>query len=148
MIKPAIATFLMSLFIFSCNNTVIDNTENSNNKEEHHHDDEPIVLDNGEKWKVDDNMMVHVQNMEIEINSFDSQNENDFAVLAKSINNHLDLLTGNCTMKGQAHDELHKWLLPFLDLSEEFSASQTIEEFTTNFKKIKTSFVTFNTYFK
>ena len=93
-------------------------------------------------------MMIHIQNMEIEINSFDSQNENDYNNLAKSIDNHLDLLTGNCTMKGQAHDELHKWLLPFLDLSEEFSASQTIEEFTTNFEKIKTSFITFNTYFK
>lgn len=142
--KLAIAIFLMSLFIFGCNNTVIDNTD----KEEHHHDDGPIVLDNGEKWKVDDNMMIHIQNMEIEINSFDSQNENDYNNLAKSIDNHLDLLTGNCTMKGQAHDELHKWLLPFLDLSEEFSASQTIEEFTTNFEKIKTSFITFNTYFK
>lgn len=148
MIKPAIAIFLMSLFIFGCNNTVIDNTYKSTDKEEHHHNDGPIVLDNGEKWKVDDNMMIHIQNMEIEINSFDSQNENDYNNLAKSIDNHLDLLTGNCTMKGQAHDEMHKWLLPFLDLSEEFSASQTIEEFTTNFEKIKTSFITFNTYFK
>jgi hypothetical protein len=86
--------------------------------------------------------------MERDINSFDPKSENDYKVLAKNIDKNIDLLVSSCTMKGQSHDELHKWLVPFIDLSKEFSESKTEQEFAANLEKIKVSFVTFNTYFK
>ena len=153
MTRFTIALFLMSSFIFSCNenSTVIDNTEKNQEAESHeghHHGDEPISLNNGEKWSVNEEMMIHVQSMEREINSFDPKSENDYKVLAKNIDKNIDLLVSSCTMKGQSHDELHKWLVPFIDLSKEFSESKTEQEFAVNLEKIKVSFVTFNTYFK
>ena len=51
-------------------------------------------------------------------------------------------------MEGQAHDELHKWLLPFIDLVKEFSESKSEQEFTTHCEKIKTTFIEFNKYFQ
>ena len=47
-------------------------------------------------------------------------------------------------MKGQAHDELHKWLLPYIDLVEAFSTDKSADNFTA----IQNSFSTFNTYFQ
>ena len=153
MIRLTITLFLTSLLIFSCNeeSTVIDNTEKNKEAESHeghHHDEEEIVLNNGEKWTVNEDMMIHVQNMQRDINSFDPKSENDYEVLAKNIDKNIDLLTSSCTMKGQAHDELHKWLVPYIKLSEKFSESDSEQEFTENLEKIKTSFITFNTYFK
>ena len=153
MIRLTITLFLTSLLIFSCNeeSTVIDNTEKNQKAESHdghHHDEQEIVLNNGEKWTVNEDMMIHVQNMQRDINSFDPKSENDYEVLAKNIDKNIDLLTSSCTMKGQAHDELHKWLVPYIKLSEKFSESDSEQEFTENLEKIKTSFITFNTYFK
>lgn len=152
MIRLTIILFLTSLLIFSCKeNTVIDNTGKHHEEESHeghHHDDDPITLNNGQKWTVNEEMMVHVQNMERAINSFDSKNESDYKILAKDIDKNIDLLVSSCTMKGQSHDELHKWLVPFIKLSEEFSESKSEQEFAANLENIKASLVTFNTYFK
>lgn len=115
---------------------------------QHDHQNETIALNNGQKWIVDNNMMVHIRNMEKDINSFESKNSNDYSILSKKLKSNIELLTSNCTMKGQAHDELHKWLLPYIDLVKEFSASKSDKQSVVNFEKIKKSFVTFNTYFK
>lgn len=47
-------------------------------------------------------------------------------------------------MKGQAHDELHKWLLPYIELVDDFSKDKSNE----NLAKIQESFTTFNQYFQ
>lgn len=51
-------------------------------------------------------------------------------------------------MKGKAHDELHKWLLPYIDLVKEFSESKDETTLNEQFQKIQTSFTTFNQYFQ
>jgi hypothetical protein len=47
-------------------------------------------------------------------------------------------------MKGQAHDELHKWLLPYIELADDFSKDRSVEQFA----EIQHSFTTFNQYFE
>lgn len=86
--------------------------------------------------------------MENDVNTLKAKSAADYSLLAKNLESNIELLTSNCTMKGQAHDELHKWLLPFIDLSDAFSASKTEQEYAGNFQRIKTSFTTFNTYFQ
>ena len=152
MTRLTITLFIMSLFIFSCNDTstVIDNTEKNQVADTHGilHSEEPITLNNGEKWTVNEEMMIHVRSMENEVNTFKSKKIEDYAVLAKKIETHIDELVSGCTMKGQSHDELHKWLMPFIDSNKAFSESKTEQEFATNLEKIKTSLITFNNYFK
>lgn len=145
--KTTITTIIaLSIFLFSCNDT--NATKHSTTQAHHHQHDETIALNKGKKWKVDKNMMTHIRNMENEVSIFTTESSKDYATLAKKINTNIGLLTSNCTMKGQAHDELHKWLLPFIELSEKFSASKTEKESTAIFQEIKTSFITFNTYFE
>ena len=93
-------------------------------------------------------MLVHIRNMENDINSFKNTSNSDYKELAKKLQSNLDLLTSNCTMKGQAHDELHKWLLPYIDLVNVFSKTTNKQELVVQFKKIQSSFLTFNQYFQ
>ena len=66
--KITISLTVISLFLFSCGNNSneksIEQSETVTNEENHHHDDEAIELNNGEKWKVDENMLLHIRNME------------------------------------------------------------------------------------
>ena len=61
---------------------------------------------------------------------------------------NLEELTSSCTITGQAHDELHKWLVPFLDLSAEFSETTNVKDAEIAYKKIEESFKEFVVYFE
>jgi len=127
-----------------------DTAKGSELKEEKHHHDEStaIELNNGEKWTVDKDMMVHIRNMEKDVVAFGKNTGKDYATLAKKLLANIDLLTSNCTMTGKAHDELHKWLLPYIDLVGELEAAKNEEEAAKFFGELEHSFHTFNEYFK
>ena len=145
---PAIA-----LFLFSCGNASNEKSEDLSEIEthdEHHHDheSEAIELNNGEKWTVDANMLTHIRTMENDVISFAKVEQKDYKVLSEKLQASIDLLTSNCTMTGQAHDELHKWLLPYMDLVEELSEPEDKIEAEKQFQEIQTSITTFNHYFQ
>jgi len=144
---------LISLFLFSCRNTVNEKsneqTQSVIQQENHHNDEsEAIELNNGEKWKVDANMITHIHNMENDIISFTEIKQKNYKSLSEKLQSNIDLLTSNCTMKGKAHDELHKWLLPYIDLVKELSEAKDETEAEKQFQNIQTSFNTFNQYFQ
>ncbi len=152
MIKP-ITLFAISLFLFSCGNTSNEKSKEETETithEEHQHDEESevIELNNGEKWKVDANMITHIRNMENDVNSFAKVEQKDYKSLSEKLQSNIDLLTSNCTMKGKAHDELHKWLLPYIDMVKELSEAKDETEASKQFENIQFSFTTFNQYFQ
>lgn len=146
----------LGFVLFSCGEATTEEKEAIQEtvvtEEEHHHDEnEAIVLDNGNKWVVVSEMMAFIKNIENGVVEF-SKKENatfeDHKTLSKLIDKNLEDLTSNCTMTGQAHDELHKWLLPFLDLATEYSESSNLEEAQGAYHKINESFNEFNIYFE
>jgi PBP1b-binding outer membrane lipoprotein LpoB len=150
--KITLSIALISLFLFSCSNTSNEKSKQQTETvthEEHQHNVEvqTIELNNGEKWKVDANMIPHIRNMENDVISFAKVKQKDYKNLAKKLQSNIDLLTSNCTMKGKAHDELHKWLLPYIDLVKELSEAKDETEEEKQFQKIENSFITFNQYF-
>ena len=86
--------------------------------------------------------------MENDVISFAKVEQKDYNSLSVKLQSNIDLLTSNCTMKGKAHDELHKWLLPYIDLVKELSESKDENETDKQFQKIENAFKTFNQYFK
>lgn len=149
----------LSLFLLSCGNTASENAKVETPKSdtsvvakaetEHEHDEnEAIELDNGKKWKVDTNMMTHFQAMKIDIAAFKGKTTSEYEALAVNLKKNIDRLTSNCTMTGQAHDEVHKWLLPYIDLVDEFSESKSEAEFEKHYQELKSAYVTFDTYFE
>lgn len=139
--------FILSLLVFvSCNED--QNVKTEAVEHTHKHSDE-IVLNGDQKWQVDTNMMVFIRNMESDINDCDKKkNSDDFSGLAESLEDNLDKLTSNCTMTGQAHDELHKWLLPYMDVVNEFSEAKTEGEKEALYNELKEAFVQFNLFFE
>ena len=151
--KIQILSFVaITMLMFNCgeisNETSYDAAQLNNEDEQHQHDDvQEIYLNNGEKWEVNDDMMPPIQHMEKSIRDFSEIEEKDYKALAENLKKDIDLLTSNCTMTGQAHDELHKWLLPFIDMVNELSEVKSDNE-EEIFGNIQISFNTFNQYFK
>jgi hypothetical protein len=151
-IKIIAITIVLSGLILGCNNSTKDKsdnmTDNTTNNEHHHNESEAIELNNGEKWQVDENMLFHIRNMEKDVVSFTKNKSKDYQNLADKLQINIDLLTSNCTMKGKAHDELHKWLLPYIDLVKELSETKDEPSASKQFDNIQASFNTFNQYFQ
>ncbi len=144
---------LIFISCISCNNTyqpsankVSDTTLNLKDNTSQETSDS-IELNNGAKWKVNDTMMAYIRIIEKNITHFNGSTLNDFEMLHTTIKSNIDLLTSSCTMTGKAHDELHKWLLPFIDLVDEFGNNKTIESQKSNLHNLKNSFIIFNTFF-
>lgn len=138
-----IAVISITLMTISCTNQS-DSKENSESDKNTYN----IELVNNEKWEVNKEMMVHIKNMKSDIEAASIQSNPNYVELGSKLNTHIGLLTSNCTMTGKAHDELHKWLLPFIDLVKELNAANSKEEQKQSFEAIQESMNEFNTYFK
>lgn len=144
--KQFISILFISLLTFSGCESSTNNTEIESKKENtHHHSEEDIQLNNGEKWLVEPSMLLIIRKMENEVNQFDQQS---FSQLGKQLTIDIEELTSNCTMTGQAHDELHKWLLPYIDIVDHLVQTNDQKEAKAVYLQIKQSFHTFNQYFK
>ena len=151
--KTTIIILAGSILLFSCNIATKEQekakTENVTQEPEHQHDkNETIALNKGERWKVDENMITHIRNMENDVSVFKGTTLTEYKTLSENLQKNVDLLTSNCTMKGKAHDELHKWLLPYIDLVQELSEAKDETKAAKQFEYIQTSFSTFNQYFQ
>ncbi len=133
--KSIFPIFLV-LLVFSCTNPY---------EKDHNNSTDEIVLNDGEKWKVDDNMLAIIRLMEQDIVAYNDSSS--FTILNENLNHNLDSLTSNCTMTGVAHDELHKWLLPYIDQLKDLSEANTQEDQAKKVELLRLSFEHFNTYF-
>jgi hypothetical protein len=111
-------------------------------------DDVNITLNDGEKWKVNPEMMKHVEAMEKDIQSFNGHSLEEYKTLAKKTNDHISELTSSCTMTGRSHEELHKWLHPFMELSEQFGNSESVASAAQHYETIKKQMEVFHQYFE
>jgi hypothetical protein len=94
-------------------------------------------------------MMGIIHDMEVNLETHSTNADSmDYDGLGLKLQQGIDSLTQNCTMKGEAHDELHKWLVPYMELVEEFNAAEDELELNDLYQKLKESFIRFNTYFQ
>ena len=109
---------------------------------------EKIVLNQGEKWIVDAPMMVELRAMEKAVQNFRANDQAGYQQLAEVLSEYIGTLTAKCTMKGQGHDELHKWLLPFIGMVKNLSEHSDIVDSEVEYGKIKEAFIILNKYFE
>jgi hypothetical protein len=105
-----------------------------------------LELNNGEKWQVNSEMMPHIKASENLLSVY--SRKADYKVLATAFKENNNKLISSCTMKGKPHDELHKWLLPQLELVTQLEESQSKEEAEKHVREMQQSFKTFNAYFE
>lgn len=135
--------------LFACKNPSAKTPRFLESKGQNQHSGgEAIELNGGEKWKINKDMIIYIRDMEKEVISFSLRNNSDYKILSDKLQNDIDLLTSNCTMKGKAHDELHKWLLPYIEMADDFSKAKNMAESSEKLEKIKTAFKLFNKNFQ
>lgn len=141
--------FALLLFILltSCNNAS-SNEEVQSEQAVSSSNPHGIELINNKKWVVAPNMMKRIQIFATDIQEFDGTTVEEYKALSDRLTENLSILTSNCTMTGQAHDELHKWLLPFLDTSRTFAKESKLSEMEETVAKLKSEIDIFGQYFE
>ncbi|WP_051568619.1 hypothetical protein [Crocinitomix catalasitica] len=145
---------LLSLFAVACGNQ----EDNSEAITENKTTVEPTITENTnphqlvsvgeEKWIIDEGMRVSVDTIKMELEAFNGESLEEYAVLSDELAYQTKSIITNCTMKGEAHDELHKWLIPFINLRKELIGINDVQEGAVIVEQLKTEIVVFETYFK
>lgn len=116
---------------------------------EHSHDDgEEISLNNGEKWKVNEEMKPFVMQGEEFVYEYSKSKDEDYLSLAENLADQNKQLITSCTMDGVSHDELHKWLHPHLELTKELKGAKNIDEANHIVEHLLASYEEYHKYFK
>ncbi|MGM0478510.1 MAG: hypothetical protein ACQERC_04735 [Bacteroidota bacterium] len=146
--KQYITIGLIALFM-GCNTP---NTDKNTEKKTVQNEEQPtkeesstISLNDGEKWKVNEEMLPHIQKSEAVFESFEGE---DYNQLSKDMMQHTNNLIQSCTMDGDSHDELHKWLHPHLKLLKSLSSADAQKIKEEIIPAIEQSFNTFHKYFE
>lgn len=119
----AVLSFI--IFLSSCDN---QNPE----KEAEEITASSVALNNGTKWKANPETTAGINNMIKILSDFqESENAADYQALQKNLNQEFNLILKNCTMEGEAHEQLHNYLMPLKELIGKLSSSDTGEVTTT-----------------
>ncbi|MBX7203795.1 MAG: hypothetical protein K1X81_00065 [Bacteroidia bacterium] len=90
-------------------------------KQEHHHEaeadaEQPVLtLNNGAKWAANKETTTGVMNMLQLVNEQLQQVAPDVHLIAAELDEQFNLIIKQCTMQGEAHEQLHHFLLPLRD---------------------------------
>ncbi len=101
-------------------------------------------FNHGQRWKINEEMVAHIEDAERIYEQFSGD---DLDLLHDVLMESTNALIASCTMTGPAHDELHKWLHPHIDLIKSMKGGDP-EQVDTFLEKIEASFVVFHTYFE
>lgn len=147
-----ILLLLTFLSILSCKNTSEEKKETivETPTEEiiHSSETDEVVLDNGKLWEANMDTTIGIQKMQSRLNSFtDSENITDYQKLKEGLETDFTELFQKCTMKGEAHNQLHNYLLPMIDLFEGIGSSE-IATCKKSFKNLNSHLSTYTSFFK
>ncbi|MAD30352.1 MAG: hypothetical protein CMC00_04920 [Flavobacteriaceae bacterium] len=94
-----------------------ETTDVTETKESHENIDGTVSLNNGELWLANPETTEGIQKMKKRMALFNnSENLEAYVILKAGLEEDFTELFEKCTMKGEAHNQLHNYLFPFLDL--------------------------------
>lgn len=151
--KVILTLSVFSLLLFGCGNSTNEKPNNQTKAvehNEHHHDDESkaLQLNSGEKWVVNEEMKPFILKAEEILNQYLESESHDYQTLATQLKEENSGLIKSCTMIGESHDELHKWLYPHIELIESLSKAESTEQANKIITDLQASFSTYNQYFQ
>lgn len=126
------------------------NAEEKHQEMEHKEDavtDNQVLLNNGERWKVNPEMIPHLQAAEKRLIAYRDNSETDYKTLAMELKSYNDQLISSCTMQGESHDQLHLWLHPHIKLVKALSEAKNVEEADSIIAELKVSYEKYHKYF-
>jgi hypothetical protein len=108
----SLSTLLMGVVFFSCETQPNQAHMNSNPEEAHHHISE-LKLDNGKRWSTHPRITKGINIMKEILDSFSEKDDiKAYPMLKEELETEFHSIIKYCTMDGEAHDQLHNYLLP------------------------------------
>lgn len=98
-----------------------DNKSNSTGAQAGPDGMKPIELNDGKRWKADEEMIHRVADMQEMLEVQRAAEKIDQAAVARDLDRHISKFIESCTMTGQGHEELHKWLEAYMRLIVDLS---------------------------
>ncbi|MDD3005023.1 hypothetical protein [Flavobacterium sp.] len=147
-------TFLIALSVFtliSCKNNSETQSPENTTKIEHTETEaqksDQLTLNNNEKWLVNDEMKPHILKGEELVTLYIKENGTDYKQLAANLKEENSKLIKSCTMKGESHEELHKWLHPHLEIVSDLENATEIPQAQEIVQKLSASYETYHQFF-
>ena len=104
-----------------------ETTDVTETKESHENIDGTVSLNNGELWLANPETTEGIQKMKKRMALFNnSENLKAYVILKTGLEEDFTELFEKCTMKGEAHNQLHNYLFPFLDLFDSLETSDLV----------------------
>ncbi|MDP1727426.1 MAG: hypothetical protein Q8M15_11635 [Bacteroidota bacterium] len=150
---------LLSLIILSagCGGNVKQNTEQNNSAmdtlQQKHQEENAgekaeaagnIILNNGAKWQANAETTAGINKMLALVTGYLNNENSDIKALGQNLEKEFTDILQKCTMTGEAHNQLHNFLLPLKDKIEQLKEHQKTETVS----EIQTYLNTYNTYFQ
>lgn len=115
----------------------------------HHGTAEPVQLDNGKRWQANPETTSGIAEMQAILARYEGPSSDAAArqALREELETAFQNIFKQCTMKGEAHDQLHNYLLPMNPLFEEIGGAGAGES-EAAIQKLKEHLVEYSTYFE
>ena len=151
-----IVVLAIVLIMYSCGNQSKETKKTSNTPEtpkveaveNHEGTGMGLSLDEGKLWTANVETTVGVQNMiDLMKNFKEIDNVASYGKLTESLKQEFAMIFEKCTMKGEAHNQLHNFLIPIKDLFKGLS-SDDINTCKESFNKLNTHLVVYKSFFE
>ncbi|HRH65086.1 MAG TPA: hypothetical protein PLU53_02190 [Bacteroidia bacterium] len=90
-----------------------------------------LSLDNGNKWQANSETTEGIQKMQKLVEEQSASASVDYTVLSENLEAEFGTILQKCTMQGDAHNQLHNFLLPLNEMIEKLKTKpgkETIKE--------------------
>jgi hypothetical protein len=107
-----------------------------------------IELNDGKRWLANSETTEGIKNMVKIMNTFSEKEDiKAHATLTERLKSEFSMVFEKCTMKGEAHNQLHNFLIPINDLFTPL-ASSDLKKCQDSYEKLNRHLKVYQTYFK
>lgn len=146
-----ILALLATILVVSCNNEKTKKQEIAvpvQTEEETHESEGVLKLNNGDLWMANAETTEGIEKMTQLITNFsESENMEAYPKLKTKLEAEFGTIISKCTMTGEAHDQLHNYLLPMKPLFKDLVADD-LETRKAGLEKLTKHLSEYSAYFK
>lgn len=106
-----------------------------------------LALNEGEKWVANPETTTGIHNMTAIIEKDNSSSIEDYQMLAENLGEEKTNIFKLCTMKGEAHENLHAYLIPLIGLINDLSEDESADDASKTVTTIKDHLEAYDYYF-
>jgi hypothetical protein len=159
--KKSIKTLIILLiatYAISCGNN--PETDHDDGGHDQHHekaedkheekveDEFALDLNNGNPWSANIETTEGIGNMVVLVDSFtDTESVEAYSILSNHLSSTLNTILKECTMDGEAHNNLHTYLYPMFDMIEGIGSTD-LETCKVSYSELKAQLSEYPNYFE